>query len=155
MLPEIFQQPAYALIKRIRKWAWAKFALAPPPVQKLVHAPAAHINFNSNNTIGELLASFKEGSALLPCNPYHIVLLYVSIVVLSFFIIPLYSLDCLELKYWRVVLLPSTFIHYWCYSWTLKRVAKVVVWRNTNFINMYNIFWWWIRWHTDIYVTNI
>ena len=49
----------------------------------------AHIHFNStNNSTGKLLVWFRDGSVLYGQNPYHIVLLCVSIGVLCLFIIP-------------------------------------------------------------------
>ena len=54
----------------------------------LIVLTPAHIHFNSNNNTGELLVWFRDGSVLYGHNPYHIILLCVSIAVLSFFIIP-------------------------------------------------------------------
>ena len=54
----------------------------------LIVLTPAYIHFNSTNSIGELLVWFRDGSVLYGHNPYHIVLLCVSIAVLSFFIIP-------------------------------------------------------------------
>ena len=54
----------------------------------LIVLTPAYIHFNSTNSTGELLVWFRDGSVLYGHNPYHIVLLCVSIAVLSFFIIP-------------------------------------------------------------------
>ena len=54
----------------------------------LIVLTPAHIHFNSTNSTGELLVWFRDGNVLYGHNPYHIVLLCVSIAVLSFFIIP-------------------------------------------------------------------
>ena len=54
----------------------------------LIVLTPAHIHFNSTNSTGELLVWFRDGSVLYGHNPYHIILLCVSIAVLSFFIIP-------------------------------------------------------------------
>ena len=49
----------------------------------------ADIYFNStNNSVGKLLVWYRDGSILYGQNPYHIVLICVSIAVLSLFIIP-------------------------------------------------------------------
>ena len=49
----------------------------------------AHIHFNStNNFTGKLLVWYRDGSILYGQNPYHVVLICVSIAVLSLFIIP-------------------------------------------------------------------
>ena len=52
-----------------------------------VLAPA-QIYYNSTNSSGELLVWYRDGSVVYGQNPYHIVLLCVSIAALSFFIIP-------------------------------------------------------------------
>ena len=52
-----------------------------------VLAPA-HIYYNSTNSSSELLVWYRDGSVIYGQNPYHIVLLCVSIAALSFFIIP-------------------------------------------------------------------
>ena len=56
-------------------------------ISLLVLTPA-HLHFNSTNSTGKLLVWFKDGSVLYGQNPYHIVLLCVSIAVLSLFIVP-------------------------------------------------------------------
>ena len=48
----------------------------------------AYIYFNSTNSSGELLVWFSDGSVLYGQNPFHIVLVCVSITVLFLFIIP-------------------------------------------------------------------
>ena len=49
----------------------------------------AHIHFNSTNHFtGKLLVWYRDGSVLYGQNPYHVVLICVSIAVLSLFIIP-------------------------------------------------------------------
>ena len=48
----------------------------------------AYIHFNNANSSGTLLAWFSDGSVLYGQNIFHIVLLCVSIVVLSLFILP-------------------------------------------------------------------
>ena len=55
----------------------------------LIVLTPAHIHFNStNNSTGKLLVWYRDGSVLYAQNPYHIVLICVSIAVLSLFIIP-------------------------------------------------------------------
>ena len=56
-------------------------------ISLLVLTPA-HIYYNSTNSSGELLVWFSDGSVLYGQNPFHIVLLCVSIAVLSLFIVP-------------------------------------------------------------------
>ena len=56
-------------------------------ISLLVLTPA-HIYYNSTNSSGELLVWFRDGSVLYGQNPFHIVLLCVSIAVLSLFIVP-------------------------------------------------------------------
>ena len=56
-------------------------------ISLLVLTPS-YIHFNSTNSSGELLVWFSDGSVLYGQNPFHIVLLCVSIVALSFFIVP-------------------------------------------------------------------
>ena len=56
-------------------------------ISLLVLTPA-HIHYNSTNSSGELLVWFSDGSVLYGQNPFHIVLLCVSVAVLSLFIIP-------------------------------------------------------------------
>ena len=56
-------------------------------ISLLVLTPA-HIHFNSTNSSGKLLVWYKDGSVLYGQNPYHLVLLCLSIAALSFFIIP-------------------------------------------------------------------
>ena len=56
-------------------------------ISLLVLTPA-HIYYNSTNSSGKLLVWFRDGSVLYGQNPFHIVLLCVSIAVLSFFIVP-------------------------------------------------------------------
>ena len=48
----------------------------------------AYIQFNSTNHSGTLLVWFSDGSVLYGQSPFHIVLLCVSIVVISLFIVP-------------------------------------------------------------------
>ena len=54
----------------------------------LIVLTPAHIHYNSTNSSGKLLVWFRDGSVLYGQNPFHIVLLCVSIAVLSFFIVP-------------------------------------------------------------------
>ena len=54
----------------------------------LIVPTPAHIHFNSINSTGKLLVWFKDDSLHYGHNPYHIVLLCVSIGLLSLFIIP-------------------------------------------------------------------
>ena len=54
----------------------------------LVVLTPAHLHFNNTNNTGKLLVWFKDGTVLYGQNPYHIVLLCVSIAVLSLFIVP-------------------------------------------------------------------
>ena len=54
----------------------------------LIVPTPAHIYFNSINSTGKLLVWFKDDSLHYGHNPYHIVLLCVSIGLLSLFIIP-------------------------------------------------------------------
>ena len=56
-------------------------------ISLLVLTPA-HIYYNSTNISGELLVWFRDGSVLYGQNPFHIVLLCVSVAVLSLFIVP-------------------------------------------------------------------
>ena len=56
-------------------------------ISLLVLTPA-HIHFNSSSTSGILLVWFSDGSVLYGQNPFHIVLLCVSIAVISLFIVP-------------------------------------------------------------------
>ena len=54
----------------------------------LIVLTPAHIHFNSSNSNGKLLVWFRDGSVLYGKNPYHALLLCVSIGVLSLFILP-------------------------------------------------------------------
>ena len=56
-------------------------------ISLIVFTPA-HIHFNSSNSTGKLLVWFRDGSVLYGKNPYHALLLCVSIGVLSLFILP-------------------------------------------------------------------
>ena len=56
-------------------------------ISLLILTPA-HLYFNNTYNTGKLLIWFKDGSVLYGQNPYHIVLLCVSIAVLSLFIVP-------------------------------------------------------------------
>ena len=56
-------------------------------ISLLVLTPA-HIHLNGTNSSGKLLVWFRDGSVLYGQNPFHIVLLCVSIAALSFFIVP-------------------------------------------------------------------
>ena len=56
-------------------------------ISLLVLTPA-HIYYNSTNSTGMLLVWFRDGGVLYGHNPFHIVLLCISIAVLSFFIVP-------------------------------------------------------------------
>ena len=56
-------------------------------ISLLVLTPA-HIHFNSSNSSGKLLVWFRDGSVLYGRNPFHIILLCISIIALSFFIVP-------------------------------------------------------------------
>ena len=56
-------------------------------ISLLVLTPT-HIHYNSTNSSGELLVWFYDGSVLYGQNPFHIVLLCVSIAVLFLFILP-------------------------------------------------------------------
>ena len=56
-------------------------------ISLLVLTPA-QLHFNNTNSTGKLLVWFKDGTVLYGQNPYHIVLLCVSIAVLSLFIVP-------------------------------------------------------------------
>ena len=67
----------------------------------LVVLTPAHIYYNSTNSSGKLLVWFSDGSTLYAKNPFHIVLLCVSIVVLSFFIVPFTLVGLLGVKMLR------------------------------------------------------
>ena len=56
-------------------------------ISLLVLTPT-HIYYNSTNSSGELLVWFYDGSVLYGQNPFHIVLLCVSVAVLFLFIVP-------------------------------------------------------------------
>ena len=56
-------------------------------ISLLVLTPA-HIYYNSTNSSDEILVLFSDGSVLYGQNPFHIVLLCVSIAVISLFIVP-------------------------------------------------------------------
>ena len=56
-------------------------------ISLLVLTPA-HVYYNSTNSSGNLLVWFRDGNVLYGQNPFHIVLVCVSIAVLSLFIVP-------------------------------------------------------------------
>ena len=61
----------------------------------------ALIHFNSTDSSGNLLVWFIDGSVLYSQNPYHIVLVCVSIVVLCLFIVPFILIGLLGVKMLR------------------------------------------------------
>ena len=68
----------------------------------LVVLTPAYIYFNSTNSSGKLLVWYRDGSVLYGQNPYHIVLLCVSIAALSFFIIPFTLVGLFGVKMLRI-----------------------------------------------------
>ena len=70
-------------------------------ISLLVLTPA-HIHFNSTNSSGKLLVWYRDGCVLYGQNPYHIVLLCVSIAALSFFIIPFTLVGLFGVKMLRI-----------------------------------------------------
>ena len=78
-------------------------------ISLLVLTPA-HIYYNStNSSSGELLVWFRDGSVLYGQNPFHIVLLCVSIAVLSLFIVPFILFGLFGVKMLRCHLIAKYF----------------------------------------------
>ena len=95
----------------------------------LIVLTPAHIHFNSTNSTDKLLVWFRDGSLLYGQNLYHIVLLCVSIGVLSLFIIPFTLVGLFGVKMLRSRFISKNFRPFiGCYTWTIQREAKVLVW---------------------------
>ena len=76
----------------------------------LIVLTPAHIHFNStNNFAGKLLVWYRDGNVLYGKNPYHIVLICVSIAVLSLFIIPFILVGLFGVKMLRSRFIAKTF----------------------------------------------
>ena len=75
----------------------------------LVVLTPAHIHFNSTNSSGKLLVWYRNGSVLYAQNPYHIILLCVSIAALSFFIIPFTLVGLFGVKMLRIACISKYF----------------------------------------------
>ena len=67
------------------------------------------IYFNSTNSSGKLLVWYRDGSVLYGQNPYHIVLLCVSIAALSLFIIPFTLVGLFGVKMLRIACISKYF----------------------------------------------
>ena len=75
----------------------------------LVVLTPAYIHFNSTNSSGKLLVWYRDGSVLYAQNPYHIILLCVSIAALSFFIIPFTLVGLFGVKMLRIACISKYF----------------------------------------------
>ena len=75
----------------------------------LVVLTPAYIYFNSTNSSGKLLVWYRDGSVLYAQNPYHIILLCVSIAALSFFIIPFTLVGLFGVKILRIACISKYF----------------------------------------------
>ena len=70
-------------------------------ISLLVLTPV-HIHFNGTNSSGKVLVWYRDGSILYGQNPYHLVLLCLSFVMLSFFIIPFTLVGLFGVKMLRI-----------------------------------------------------